>query len=71
MAHNAEAGGRGGGLRSLQLSYDEANVLYWQRILVPLQFKCRMGGTSTTLATPCHRHLDRRCVPSSPSGGRT
>jgi hypothetical protein len=30
MAHNAEAGGSsgGGGLRSLQLTYDEADVLY-------------------------------------------
>jgi hypothetical protein len=38
MAHNDEAGDSSG-LRSLQLSLDEADVLYWPRILVPLQFK--------------------------------
>lgn len=45
MAHNAEAGGSGvgGTLRSLQLTYDEADVLYWQRIPVPLQFKLPHG----------------------------
>jgi hypothetical protein len=40
MAHNDEATGSGGGvLRSVQLTYDEADVLYWQRILVPAQYK--------------------------------
>jgi hypothetical protein len=31
MAHNVEAGGSSGGgaLRSLQLTYDKADVLYW------------------------------------------
>jgi hypothetical protein len=43
MAHNADAGGSGGGLRSLQLSYGEADVLYWQHITVPLQFKLPHG----------------------------
>jgi hypothetical protein len=32
MAHNDHAGGSGGGmLRSTQLSFDEADVLYWHR----------------------------------------
>jgi hypothetical protein len=45
MTHNAEAGGSGGRgrLRSLQLSYDEADVLSWQHIPVPLQFKLPHG----------------------------
>jgi hypothetical protein len=45
MAHNAEAGGSGGGgeLRSLQLTYDEADILYWQRIPVSLQFRLLHG----------------------------
>jgi hypothetical protein len=42
MAHNTEVGGSGG-LRSLQLSYDEADILYWQRIPAPLQFKLSHG----------------------------
>jgi hypothetical protein len=38
MAYNDEAGGSGGGmLRSLQLSLDKADVLYWHRIPVPVQ----------------------------------
>jgi hypothetical protein len=28
MAHNAEAGGSGGALRSLKLTYDKADVMY-------------------------------------------
>ena len=47
MAHNDEAGGSGygGGLptRSLQLTYDEADVFYWQRVPVPLSFKLPHG----------------------------
>jgi hypothetical protein len=41
MAHNAETDGSS--LRSLQLSLDEADVLYWQCILVPLQYKLSHG----------------------------
>ncbi|KAK1645837.1 hypothetical protein QYE76_063642 [Lolium multiflorum] len=37
MAHKERAGGCSGGiLRSTQLSYDEADVLYWHRIPVPV-----------------------------------
>jgi hypothetical protein len=44
MAHNDEAGGSGGGmLRSLQLSLNEADVLYCQRIPVPVQYKLPHG----------------------------
>jgi hypothetical protein len=43
IAHNDEADGSGGVLRSLQLSLDEADVLYWQRIPVPLQYKLPHG----------------------------
>ena len=39
MAHNEEAGGSGFEMRSTQLTYDEADVLYWQRIPVPPRFK--------------------------------
>jgi hypothetical protein len=63
MAHNTEAGGSGGRvLRSLQLTYDEASVFYWQRIPVTRSSSCRIGGTSPMVATP-FRHrcgLDRR-----------
>ena len=42
MAHNDEAGGSGYGgglpLHSPQLTYDEADLLYWQRIPMPLHF---------------------------------
>ena len=45
MAHNDEAGGSGYGgdtnMRSLQISYDEADMMYWQRIPVPLSFLWR------------------------------
>jgi hypothetical protein len=41
MAHNVEADGSG--LRSLQPSLDEADVLYWRRILVSLQYKLPHG----------------------------
>ena len=40
MANNNEAGGSGqGGQRPRQLTLDEADVFYWQRIPVPLEFK--------------------------------
>jgi hypothetical protein len=41
MTHNVKAGGNG--LRSLQLSLDEADVLSWQCIQVPLEFKLLHG----------------------------
>jgi hypothetical protein len=41
MAHNVKAGGNG--LWSLQLSLDEADVLSWQCIPVPLEFKLPHG----------------------------
>ena len=44
MAHNYEAGGSGTGeQRSRQLSLDEADVFFWQRIPVPLEFKLPHG----------------------------
>ena len=44
MANNNEAGGSGTGeQRSRQLSLDEADVFYWQRIPVPLEFKLPNG----------------------------
>ena len=44
MAHNYEAGGSGTGeQRSRQLSLDEADVFFWQRISVPLEFKLPHG----------------------------
>jgi hypothetical protein len=45
MTHNIKASGSGGDdmLWSLQLTYDEADVLYWQRIMVLLQFKLPHG----------------------------
>ena len=47
MANNDEAGGSGYGggllLQSLQLTYDEADILYWQRIPMPLHFKLPHG----------------------------
>jgi hypothetical protein len=44
MAHNDEAGGSDDDvLRSLQLSLDEPDVLYWQRIPMPVQFKLPHG----------------------------
>jgi hypothetical protein len=54
MAHNAKADGRRSALRSLQLTYIEANVLYWQRIPVPLQFKLPHGWhlSNATYAVP-------------------
>jgi hypothetical protein len=41
MAHNDEAGGSV--LRSLQLGLDEADVLYWHRVPVPVQYKLPHG----------------------------
>jgi hypothetical protein len=41
MEHNDEAGVSV--LRLLQLTYDEADVLYWQRIPMPVQYKLPHG----------------------------
>jgi hypothetical protein len=44
MAHNDEVGGSGGSmLRSMQLTYNEVDVLYWQRIRVPVQYNLPHG----------------------------
>ncbi|KAK1631432.1 hypothetical protein QYE76_005747 [Lolium multiflorum] len=64
MAHNAEAGGNsgGGGLRSLQLTYNEADIMYWQRIPMPLQFNLPHGW---------HLSNARYAVPPPPPGLET
>lgn len=61
MAHNDQAGGSGGGmLRSMQLTFDEADVLYWHRIPVPVQYKLPHGW---------HVSNDGFAVPPPPSLG--
>jgi hypothetical protein len=77
MAHNAEAGDNGGSaLWSLQLTYDEANVMYRQRIPVSLQFKPPHGwhmsnagytAPPTPAGPEAHTLIAERWVHTSPT----